>query len=186
MNDSLDPGWRRAILGGLFGLIPFVGPRIVRGSKNALLLGRQLWVTFVVALVAVGIVVLVLRSELDGGGINAQVVAGVVAVVGVLTQVVAPRFIPLIEGRNNEEARQSAARSMLLRIALAESVALLSFMGVLLTGNAAIYLLGFALGMTGMADAAPTASWVDKGQQQLRESGSTVNLLRALTSGGPD
>ncbi|MDW3220494.1 MAG: hypothetical protein R8F63_17940 [Acidimicrobiales bacterium] len=186
MTDARDPGWRPAIVGGILGLVPLVGSGLVRRSKNSLLLLRQLWVTFTTALVLVGVVVFVLRSALDGGGIDGRIVAAVVIVVGVATQVVAPRFLPTVAGNTDAEVRRAAARGVFLRIALAESVALMAFVGVIVSGNAGIYVLGFVIGITGMMDAAPTAAWLDRAQQQLRESGSSVDVLSAMTGGGPD
>ncbi|MEM7140418.1 MAG: hypothetical protein AAF548_05235 [Actinomycetota bacterium] len=184
MSRVEDPGWRPAWRGGLLGILPIIGPRQVLQATDGLVLMRQLWLSFVTVMVLIGVPVLFLWSLLGSGGIDARVVAAVLMIAGVLTQVVIPRLLPPLRGHSEDDVRHAIHRTFFIRVALAESVALLAFMGVLLSGNAAVYAVGLVVGLIGMAEIAPTARWVDERQSELDETGSTVMVLRALTRAG--
>lgn len=183
MSRPRDPGWRPAAVGVVAAVVPTLGARLARRSANALVLMRQLWVTFATVMLLVGVVAWILASVVDGG-VDGRFVAGAVVAIGVVAQVVAPRFLPPLQGASPAVVRRSASRAFFLRVALAESVALLAFVGVLLSGNPAVYLVGLVVAGIGLVEAAPTARWIARGQAELRQEGSSVDLLGALIGGG--
>ena len=184
MSRAEDPGWKSAFLGGLFILIPGFGARRTMKSSNGLVVMRQLWCTFISAMLLIGVVVIFVDRQLEDGGMDGRLVAGFVVVIGVVTQLAGFGFLPAISGKNTNAVRSSAQARFFLRIALAEVPAFVGFFGFILTTNPWVYAAGFAIGFAGMLDARPSAAWIDRGQQQLQADGSDVSLLAALTGGG--
>ena len=123
-------------------------------------------------------------AGLPGGGVDGRIVAGVVVGIGVVAQLVAGAFVPPIAGETDGEVRRTAQRHFFLRVALAEPGALLGFMGFVLSGNPAVYLAGAIVSIAGLVDAAPGQRWIERGQDQLRDAGSPVDLMDALLGGG--
>lgn len=181
MSAAPDPGWGAALRAAL---VPLKGARMAQAGAPALLVMRALWFTFFIAVLLLGVVVAIVGAQLPGGGVDGRVAAGVVVAISVLAQVVAGAFIPPISGRTVDEVRGTAQRAFFLRVALAEPGALLGFMGFALSGNAAVYLAGAVVSIAGLFDAAPGTRWLERGQDQLRESGSSVDLLDALVRAG--
>jgi len=153
-------------------------------SVDGLSVMRVLWMTFMSAMLLMAVAVIVIDQVLPGGGVDGRVVGGVVVAVSVFAQIVANKFVPEVAGSTMSAVRETAQRSFFVRIAFAEPAALLGFLGFVVSGNAAVYGLGCVVGMAGLFDAAPTAAWIRKGQDQLKGSGSDVELLAALVSGG--
>ncbi|MEQ8841708.1 MAG: hypothetical protein RIB98_12070 [Acidimicrobiales bacterium] len=183
-RPNSDPGWGDALKRVPAALVPTRGMRMAAGGTNGLTIMRLVWITFVASMLLIGVAVFAIDRALPGGGADGRVVAMVVAGLGVFAQVAAIRFVPAITGTTMPAVRATAQRAFFLRIAFAEPAALLGFLGFVLSGNAAVYVVGFVVGMAGMADAAPTASWIADGQKELQASGSDVELLAALVSGG--
>jgi len=184
MSRAVDPGWGEAMRKIPVALLPTRGMRLAAGSGDGLTVMRIAWITFTVAMVLVGVVVVVVDQTAPGGGVDGRVVGGVVLAIGVFAQVVSNKFVPDVEGATMPSARGTAQRAFFVRVAFAQPAVLLGFMGFAISGNVAVYALGFVVGLAGMLDAAPTAGWIEKGQTQLKASGSDVELLAALVGGG--
>jgi len=184
MSQVEDPGWGPALKGAAFVLVPGLGARRMMRGTNALTVMRQLWITFVTATLLIGVLVMVVNASLEGGGADGRVVAGVIAALGVISQLVGANFLPAIDGRTQAEVQEAAQKHFFLRVALAEPAALLGFLGFVLSANPAVYALGAVVSLAGMLDARPSTRWLDRGQQQLRESGSEISLLGVLVQGG--
>lgn len=184
MSRAVDPGWGEAarLLPSM--LLPTRGMRLAAGGTAGLTVMRVLWLTFVASMLLLGIVVVVIDSVAPGGGVDGRVVGGVVAALGVGLQAVSVRFLPDLAGRTVEEVRAAVQRIFFLRVAFAEPAALLGFMGFVVSGNVAVYVIGAVIGLAGMYDAAPSAGWLARSAEQLRSSGSDVDLLDAVTRGG--
>lgn len=183
-SGSGDPGWPplRTLL---LGFIPVRGARVVQRSDDALMVIRMAWIAFVGAMVIIGGIVLFLWSLGGAGsGIDGRTAAVVLVIVGGAVQVIGGRVVgALAPGSPREVARQAQTR-FFLRIAFAEVGVIVGFLGFALTGNPAVYLVGFVVGAAGMIDAAPTAAHLRRQQAELRAAGSDVDLVSALTSGG--
>jgi hypothetical protein len=184
MSGAVDPGWGDAFrrLPKLF--VPTSGQRMVVESNDGLAVMRVLWVTFVSAVALLGVVVVIIDQVAPGGGADGRVVAVVVAAIGVFLQIVSVKFVPPIAGRTAGEVRERAQRAFFIRVAFAEPAPLVGFMGFVLSGNLAVYLVGAVTGLAGMYDAAPNSRWINEGDESLRASGSDVDFLQAMIGGG--
>lgn len=184
MSRAVDPGWGQAIRKVPVALLPTRGMRLAVSSRDGLTVMRIAWITFTFVMVLIGAAVVAIDQALPGGGTDGRVVGAVVLIAGVFSQVASTKFVPDVEGTTMPAARGTAQRAFFVRVAFAQPSALLGFLGFAISGNVAIYLLGFVVGLTGMFDAAPTTGWIEKGQAQLKASGSDVELLAALVSDG--
>lgn len=180
MSDRRDPGWGAAFRAGF---VPLRRARVLHDGTPPLLVLRSVWTAFAFSVVLISIVVGAVATQLPGGGPDGRVVAGVVVAIGVFAQLVAVSFVPPLSGVTPDEVQAAATRAVLLRIALAEAAALVGFLGFALAGNAAVYFAGALVSAVGMYDAMPGRRWIAQGQAQLRESGSSVDLLDALLDG---
>jgi hypothetical protein len=184
MSHAVDPGWGEAIKKVPLALLPTRGMRLAAGSGDGLTVMRVVWITFTFSMVLIGALVVAIDRALPGNGADGRIVGGVVVGIGVFAQVVSTKFVPDIEGASMPAARGTAQRAFFLRVAFAQPSALVGFLGFVVSGNVAVYALGFVVGLAGMFDAAPTSGWIERGQAQLKTSGSDVELLAALTGGG--
>lgn len=184
MSGAVDPGWGEAARSFPRTLLPTRGMRLAAGSTNGLTVMRMVWLSFLAAMVLIGAVVVVIDRAAPGGGVDGRVVGAVVAGLGIFLQVVSTKFVPVVAGATMREVREVAQRAFFVRVAFAEPAALFGFMGFVLSGNVAVYGIGFVVGLAGMYDAAPTARWIDAGQAALREAGSDVDFLAAVVGGG--
>lgn len=184
MSGAVDPGWVEAVRKVPLALLPTRGMRMASGSADSLTVMRVLWLTFTAVMVFIGVVVVVIDRVAPGGGVDGRVAGAVVVGLGFFAQVVAAKLVNEITGSTMPEVRASAQRAFFLRVALAEPAALFGFLGFVVSGNVAVYGTGFVVGMVGMYAAAPTRAWIDRGDRQLRSSGSDVELLAALVGGG--
>ena len=184
MSAAADPGWGEAIGKLPTTLLPTRGMRMAFASADGLTVMRVLWLTFTAAMVLLGVVVVLIDSFAPGGGVDGRVVVAAVVGFGVLAQLVATKAVDEVTGATPAEVRTSAQRAFFLRVALAQPAALLGFLGFVVSGNVAVYVAGLAVAMVGLWEAAPTRSWIERGQRQLHDAGSEVDLLAALVSGG--
>jgi F0F1-type ATP synthase membrane subunit c/vacuolar-type H+-ATPase subunit K len=185
-----DPGWRPALGGSLWGLVPSVGiartqAKVRRGELDGLVALRSLFIAFATALVLVGVVVVVLWTTAD---LEARFAGGPVAVaVGLagLVLLVASTMVGRLDGSSEEALAESYRRRFFLRMSLSESAALLGFVGFILTENPAIYPLGTAFSAIGFALLAPTAANLARDQEALRRYGSRHSIVQALRASSP-
>ena len=184
MTQAVDPGWGDAVKKLPLAFVPTRGMRMAAGSSNGLTTVRVLWLTFTMAMVLIGIVVVLIDQTAPGGGADGRGVAAVVAALGVFLQVISTKFVPPVAGSTMREVRETAHRAFFLRVLFAEPAALFGFMGFVLSGNVAVYAIGAVIGVAGMFDAIPNSRWIDESQQALRESGSDVEFLAAIVGGG--
>jgi F0F1-type ATP synthase membrane subunit c/vacuolar-type H+-ATPase subunit K len=182
-----DPGWRPALGGLAWGLVPGMAIRRARRSGGGgLVVLRGLFLSFCAAIALVGLVVLVLSAgEGIEQGADGTTVAIAVAVAGVVLLVASAWRRPL-DGSSEQALAQSYRRRFFLRMAFAEAAALLGFVGFILTGNPAIYLVGAAFTVVGFVLLAPTAGNLARDQEALRaRDGTAHSIARALDGGSP-
>lgn len=185
MTRSVDPGWGAALRKAPLALLPTRGVRMAAGgATDGLTVMRIAWIVFTAVMVVIGVVVIAIDQGLPGGGVDGRTVAVIVGGLAVFAQLVAVKFVPEITGSTMPAVRATAQRAFFVRMAFAQPAPLLGFLGFVTSGNAAVYVVGFVVGLAGMWDAAPNARWIGVGQRQLQASGSDVELLAALVGGG--
>lgn len=182
-----DPGWRPALGGLAWGLVPGLAIRRARRSGgDALLVLRGLFLSFCAAVVLVGVVVVILSAGegLDGSADGTTVGIGV-ALAGLVLLVASAWRRPL-DGSSDAALAESYRRRFFLRMALAEAAALLGFAGFILSGNPAVYALGAAFTAIGFVLMAPTAGNLARDEEAVRaRSGTGHSIVRALRATPP-
>jgi hypothetical protein len=183
-----DPGWRAALRGLWWVLIPGQIVRQQRKARqadaNGLTLLRSLFVSFVAALVIIEPVVLTLsaasRSSRHPISSGAFVVA--LALYGMFALTV-PRLIEQPLDCSDDARLAGTYRTrFFLRMAFSQSVALLGFVGYLVTSRGWLYPFGLAFTAVGFLRLIPTSSNLAKDQEVLRESGCGRSLVDALAT----
>lgn len=183
MNETDDPGWRGAWRGLAFlrvYLLPFSRGGGNPSGGDPLVVIRTLFVSFVTFLVVLGILVpFFAPSNVDvSRTLEAVVFAGLVllGVAGVSTV----RFFRATLECSSDGALASSYRTRLfLRIAFAESIALVGFV-VTFQGVVWAYYLAAAFSVVGFWILAPTARNLARDQDRLTSSGCTRDLVRAI------
>jgi hypothetical protein len=183
-----DPGWRTALRGSLWMLVPALAirrqnQRIERGGDGLVAL-RLLFVTFALSLVLIGVVVAVLAATGgEEGDIDAGwVIAGVIAY-GVVSLVMIRFFRPGLDCTNKETLSRSYRTRFFLRIASSDAAALMGFVGFILTWNPLLYPIGLAFAAVGFSILAPTAANLARDQMTLTLGGCGRNLVADLRGG---
>ena len=184
MTAVHDPGWSPSIRALPRLLLPVLGAHKALRDTNGLVVLRSLWLLFLSSVLLIGAVVLAMSTLDLGTGPDGRAVAVGVAAIGVIAQLVAPVLVPGIRGDTAGEAVASVQRSVLARVAFAEVAPLAGFVGFMISVNPAVFLVGAAIGVAGLLDAMPSGERVVAWQQELRDSGSSVELLPALVSTG--
>jgi F0F1-type ATP synthase membrane subunit c/vacuolar-type H+-ATPase subunit K len=185
-----DPGWRPALGGSLWGVVPSIGiartqAKVRRGELDGLVALRSLFIAFATALVLVGVVVIVLWTTADlEAGFAGGPVAVAVGLTG-LVLLVASTMVGRLDGSSEEALGESYRRRFFVRMGLSESAALLGFVGFVLTENPAVYPLGAAFSAVGFALLAPTAANLARDQEALRRYGSRHSIVQAVRNVGP-
>ena len=150
-------------------------------GPDGLLVLRTLFGSFVSAIVLIGVVVLILTSDEGFGGDLAGVpAAAITAVVGILLQVVGGVVERPLTCTDAVGLAASYRNRFFLRLAFAESAALVGFVLVVLSGNPAVYLVGAAVTAYGFARLAPTGDHLERDQEVLRDGGCGLSLEAAL------
>lgn len=176
-----DPGWRKAVamLPGM--MIP--GVAIVRAQRTAgtdgLVVLRSLYLSFVTAIVLIGVVVLLIGDLSDGTsrpalGLGLVVVA---AAVSVGAQAVVPGGL---DGSTDQSLGDSYRTRFFLRIALSEAIALVGFVVGLAVGPWWAYFVGGMLALVSLARIAPSRRNLAADQDALSLRGSTRSLVEVL------
>jgi hypothetical protein len=179
-NPDDDPGWElspRTLLVFVPGLFR---SRRSPASQDALTTIRQLWLSFPVAIVAVGVVSLLTRgapTQPAGGWV------AVLAVVSVLCLLAAELFGRRPLDCSDLPALAASYRSrFFLRAAFSEAIALFAFVATLIVGQWWIYWLFLPFALYGFGGNAPTTGRVRAEQERLRLAGCELTLVRALRS----
>jgi uncharacterized membrane protein len=185
-GDEGDPGWRRSLVGVVLfmpGVSMFWAQRRA-GRVHGLVLLRTVLLSFVSALVLIGVVVFILdatssaSARADG---NQELAVAVVVLVGAaglaIANVISRR--PL-DCESDQALAESYRKSFFLRIALAELAALVAFVAYFLVGGPWLYLVGAAFSAIGFARLAPTAAHLARRQDDLGRAGCLRSLSGAL------
>ena len=174
-----DPGWGPVLANYPKIIIPVLGMTTMTKQTSGLQSMRFLWVAFANVLLLIWIPV-VLFHETDGAPVGVSTGIAVTAVLGVFAQLLAPRFAPLPDVSSPAALAGSFQRATFIRIAFAEAAAFVGLIMFLLTGHWLVYAVGFAIAAAGLWDAAPRTGRLDALQQQVREAGSNLKVIRSL------
>jgi hypothetical protein len=177
--------WRGAARLAIPGLID---RRVVASSMQAgasALMGlRAVFLSFVIAMVAIAVVVLVLAAELDDyRPVSAAWTASVVVVLSAGAVGAERRIGGRLDCSSREALLAAYRQRFFLRIALSQSAALLGFVGFLVAQHPGIYFLGAAFTVVGFMHAAPTRTNLGKDDSVLAARGCQHRLAELQ---GPD
>lgn len=179
IQGSDDPGWRGALI-GLVGL-PFLMMSMRREptGPDGLVGLRGVLCSFISALLLFLVVLLFVMSGAEQTG-DAPLWAGITVAVGVFGQVAGRVLERPLVGTTAPEVASSYRQRFFLRLAFAETPALIGFVGVFISGAIWVYVVGLACAAVGFARLAPTRRHLEHDAEQLRADGSPVDLLAAL------
>lgn len=166
------------------GGIRLVQRRARATGRNGLVLLRGIFLSFVTSLIIIEAVVVLISATYRTKHVvmSADVFLVVLAGWGIIALIV-PRYIekPLDCGADAALATTYRLR-FFLRLAFAQSVALVGFVGFIVTDHAWLYPVGLAFTAAGMARLAPTRRNLAKDQEDLRQSGCAQPLVGALAT----
>jgi cbb3-type cytochrome oxidase subunit 3 len=170
----------------LLALVPGLGRIVLRRrldtTANSLVLLRQLFITFCMALVMFGIVLTFLwpaqSKEADSPGLALGLV-GLGAVATIVGRLVERPLLCM----DDVSLASSYRTRFFLRIAFAESAALFGFVGFFIASVWWVYPAGAAIAFVGFARAAPTRTRLQRDQERLSEQGCFRSLVGVLTRG---
>lgn len=185
LND--DPGWRRSTRHALLGLIPGLRTLQLRRTREGegLVVLRGVFLSFLLALAMLGVVVVVLDINTSGFGTLSELpVALVVLSVGVASVVASALVGPDLQCQDDVQMAKRYVQRFFLRLALAETAALVGFVGFMLSGAGWIYFLATAFSAVGFSRLAPTEGHLRKDQDGLSAMGCQRSLLVALQQYG--
>jgi len=146
-----------------------------------LVLLRGLLLTFSIMILLVGVVVVVLDTSAEPFGSSSAPSAALVLIgAGVAALVAPPYLVRPLSCESETELAKGYVQAFFLRIAFAESTALLAFVAFILTGAGWLYLIGMAFTAIGFMRLAPTATRLAKQQEALTRTGCALLLVAAL------
>jgi hypothetical protein len=183
-----DPGWRSALRGVWWVLIPGQLIRQQRKARqagvNGLTVLRTVFLSFVAAFVMIEAVVLLISStsRLARHPLPSELFAIVIVAFGIFALTVPKLLVerPLDCADDTRLAGTYRTR-FFLRLAFADSVALLGFVGYVLTNRGWLYPLGAAFTAVGFLRLAPTRGNLAKDQETLGGAGCGRSLIGALS-----
>jgi F0F1-type ATP synthase membrane subunit c/vacuolar-type H+-ATPase subunit K len=187
-----DPGWpagKELFLALLPGGVRLLSSRRLNRPANRLVLLRQVFLSFCLAIVMFGVVLTFLwpaqSKEPDSPGLAIGLIG-----LGLLAGITG-RFLEKPLACADDSALAGSYRTrFFLRVAFAESAALFGFVGFFIASVPWVYPAGAAIAFVGFARAAPTRTNLRRDQERLSDEGCYRSLVRALaglppTSRGP-
>lgn len=184
MDPEVDPGWRRAVVDALVGLVPLWGTRRRRKgwqTANGVIALRGLFLSFVIAIAMIGIVAIVLgRARTKTGLAPVTFLTGLVLAAGVAALFGAQLFARPLRCNDEADLVASYRSRFFVRVAFAEAPALVAFAATVASGESWLYALGAFFAAVGFARVAPTAAHLAQDQEEVRQTGSGLLLLSAL------
>jgi hypothetical protein len=180
-----DPGWGISWRTLLYALVPQLGMARDRrmaetGTIDGLLALRRVFVSFVIAIVLMGVVVVFLDSGGEPPDDPQTAVAVVLLALGAGSATIGPRLARPLDCTSDATLANGYRTRFFLRIAFSEAAALLGFVAFFLTSAWWPYPLGAAIALAGFARAAPTAAHLAADQDELATRGCGRSLVNAL------
>lgn len=182
-----DPGWRGAWKALGYGPLMGVAPQLVgRGTADPLLVMRRVFLSFPLMLVGFAVVLVFIHPDGSETGDGAVMWAAVVVVVGFVSLLLARLLSRPLDPSSDAALASSFRTRMFLRIAFAETPALLGFVVTFIEPGALwVYGLGCLFSAAGFVYAAPTRRQLEQEQERLTDAGSPRSLVYALRSQTP-
>ena len=183
-----DPGWgavwRHIGLALLIPLPQFALWRMARKGVDALTGMRAVFISWLeTPLLIILVVWIIMRDSTGDGSINESLFVAGIVVFGVLGLSLVRYFDSKpLDASDNDKLVTAYTSSFFVRMALAQAVFLMGFVGAFITDNWWMVLVGLPFTLIGFAQAAPTSSNLTRAQERLRSQGSTVDLTQVLLS----
>jgi hypothetical protein len=178
-----DPGWR---LGWrvLILIVPGMLQRQMRQARgDGLLMLRNVYASFVLSLVAFGIVLVLVPPHQPKSPWPGLLTLFVVTVVCL----VAPRMIERpIDCASDRSLAGSFRTRLFVRIAFAQAIALFAFVLYFIQGPRWIYYAGAVIAIARLLTQAPTPAALVRDQDELSANGCSRSLIAALRHPPPD
>lgn len=143
---------------------------------------RQVFVSFVMALVLVSVVRIVLGEMTDDP--QSGLAAGIVVAVGVVSLVLGGVVKRDLDATSDATLRSSYRTRFFLRLAFAESAALVGFVVSVSIGPLWVLWIGMAFTLVGFVRLAPTTRNIEADQRRLTATGHHRRLFPALLASG--
>ena len=178
-----DPGWGSVKARMLVFLVPgylrFFSQKGGLRDGDALVMLRQLWLTFLSAIILFGVVVVFV---VPGATERPAAPWAVAIVIGGLVSLAATWAIGRrrLQCQGESELATSYRTRFFLRMAVSESVALFAFVACFLAGHWWLYWIGAAFTLVGFWWNAPTRAHLLADQEELALAGCGQSLMRAL------
>lgn len=176
-----DPGWRGAWIprpqNVLLGVK--VSNAVVQRSADSLKALRYIFVSFVWAVVGIGVVVAVL-GDLTKEPDFAQRSIAVVVAAGLASLLAQRLFLRPLDCTSAKTLADTYRQRFFKRLAYSESVALIAFVMDIVWGPWWVYYVGAAFTLVGFANLAPTLRHLQLDQDQLSLTGCELSLTAAL------
>jgi hypothetical protein len=188
MDDGHDPGWRGAFASAWTMMVPGLQrrrmARAAEQSDGAVIVMRSLWASFTVALAMIGVVVLILwlGSDLGTDATTSTAVALAIVLVASATSLAVGTWLARrrLDCSSLPALAASYRQQFFLRVAVAESAALIAFAGFVISGAPWLYLIGLAVAWWQLFRFAPTTAHLAAEQERLRWADCQLRLLDAL------
>lgn len=179
-DTTQDPGWRAAGRGLTWVNTPDSLREHRQGADDLLLL-RMAFVAFAAAVVAVGlpVAILVLVVDLEITDLSTTAALAVVAALGIGSWGIVSRPLRLDCAADEALARSYRAQ-FFRRVASADASTVVGYVGAILTGDIAPYVVGAVCSLLALSRIAPTAAKLARDQQALTASGCPRSLIGAL------
>ncbi|MGI8806519.1 MAG: PH domain-containing protein [Acidimicrobiales bacterium] len=181
-----DPGWRPALVA----LVPIVGVRVAaQRARNhparGLVVVRQLFLSFAVAIGLFAFVLVQLNLASEDGSISTSTVLFVVGAVAAVAFVPGRLVERPLDCSSESKLMESWRTRFFIRIAFGEASALVGFVGAFLSGATSPYFLGAAATAIMFARAAPSARNIADDQADLYDRGCSLSLLTVIATCQP-
>jgi len=185
-----DPGWPLSWRTFLWLLVPRLGlqrqiRRAADGEVDGLLLLRQVFLTFTLALAMFGVVLAVLYPSSKPPRDPATALVIGLLVLGVVGLVLGMRIEKPLDCTDDLRLATTYRQRFFLRIAFAEAAALYGFVGYFLISAWWPYPVGVATAAIGFTRAAPTSRHLARDQELLNERQCHRVLVRAIRGSRP-
>lgn len=154
-------------------------------GANVLALTRQVFVAFCVSLAAITVVVFFLAGVLEPEDPQAELAAGLVATLGIVSLIAARVMKRRLDCTSDATLAASYHSRFFLRIAFAQSAALGGFVLSIALGPWWVYFVGLGFAAVGMFKLAPTRQHLETEQNALAANGCHRSLTRALATESP-
>lgn len=181
-----DPGWRsvwRHIWPDILLPVPhFALWRMSRKGVDALTGMRALFITWLeTPLLIIFVVWVIFRDEAKSGSIEPRWFVAGLAVFSLVTLALIRYFgAKRLDAGDRDKLVGSFTSVFFVRMALAQAVFLIGFVGAFVTGQWWMVLVGLPFTLVGFFIAAPTRSNLARAQEELNRQGTTLDLVQAL------